>query len=141
MEHNKLYKVTRKILDELIKALDSRTVDTMDYKLDKAIEKAKAQLEVLDEMADDSLTMDLTGPGTRTIPTPNQGPNTITVPMPGQPQPIPAKPYTIPSEPYIGDSAPWIKPTICEFTEAKDQNTWPPKQEITSHLEPLQTGR
>ena len=134
MEHSKLYKVTRKILDELIKALDSRTVDTMDYKLDKAIEKAKAQLEVLDEMADDSLTMDLTGPGTRTIPTPNQGPNTITVPMPGHSQPIP-------SEPYIGDSAPWIRPTICEFTEVKDQNAWPPKQEITSHIEPLQTGR
>lgn len=134
MEHNKLYKVTRKILDELIKALDSRTVDTMDDKLDKAIEKAKAQLEVLDEMADDSLTMDLTGPGPRTIPTPNQGPNTITAPMPGHSQPIP-------SEPYIGDSAPWIKPTICEFTGEKDQNAWPPKQEITSHLEPLQTGR
>ena len=134
MEHCKLYKVTRKILDELITALDSRTVDTMDYKLDKAIEKAKAQLEVLDEMADDSLTMDLTGPGTRTIPTPNQGPNTITVPMPGHSQPIPY-------EPYIGDSAPWITPTICEFTEAKDQNAWPPKQEITSHIEPLQTGR
>ena len=56
MEHNKLYKVTRKILDELIKALESRTSDTMDYNLDKAIEKAKAQLEVLDEMADDSLS-------------------------------------------------------------------------------------
>ena len=134
MEHNKLYKVTRKILDELIKALESRTSDTMDYNLDKAIEKAKAQLEVLDEMADDSLTMDLTAPGPKTRPTPYQGPNTITVPMPAKPQPIP-------SEPYIGDSAPWIKPTICEFTEAKDQNVWPPKQEITSHLEPLQTGR
>ncbi len=134
MEHNKLYKVTWKILDELIKALDSRTVDTMDYKLDKAIEKAKAQLEVLDEMADDSLTMDLTAPGPRTIPTPNQGPNTITVPMPGQSQPIP-------SEPYIGDSSPWIRSTSRVFTEAKDQNAWPPKQEITSHIEPLQTGR
>lgn len=134
MEHNKLYQVTRKILDELIKALDSRTADTMDYKLDKAIEKAKAQLEVLDEMADDSLTMDLTAPGPRTIPTPNQGPNTITVPMPGQSQPIP-------SEPYIGDSSPWIRPTSRMFTEAKDQNAWPPTQEITSHIEPLQTGR
>lgn len=134
MEHNKLYKVTRKILDELIKALDSRTVDTMDYKLDKAIEKAKAQLEVLDEMADDSLTMDLTAPGPRTIPTPQQGPNTITVPMPGQSQPIP-------SEPYIGDSAPWLRTTFCKVTEANDQNAWPPKQEITSHIEPLQTGR
>jgi hypothetical protein len=133
MEHNKRYKVTRRILDEIIKASDSRTVDTMDHKLAKAIEKAKLQLEVLDELADDSLTMDLTAPGPKTILTPNQGPNTITVPMPGQPQPIPC-------EPYIGDSSPWIKTTRM-FTEAKDQNVWPPKQEISSHLEPLQTGR
>lgn len=132
MEHDKLYKVTRKILDEIIKASDSRIVDTMDYKLAKAIEKAKAQLEVLDELADSSLAMDLTAPGPRTMPTPHQGPNTITVPMPGQPQPIPC-------EQYIGGSAPWIKR---EFAEAKDQNNaWPPKQEITSHLETLQTGR
>jgi hypothetical protein len=134
MEHNKRYKVTRRILDEIIKASDSRTVDTMDHKLAKAIEKAKVQLEVLDELTDDSLTMDLTAPGPKTIPTPHQGPNTITVPMPGQPQPIPC-------EPYIGSSSPWIKPTICEFTEAKDQNVWPPRQEIAPHLEPLQTGR
>ena len=134
MENNKLYKVTRKILDEIIKASDSRIMDTKDT-LAKAIEKAKAQLEVLDELADSSLPMDLTAPGPRTIPTPYQGPNTITVPMPGQPQPIPCKPY-------IGDSAPWIKPTICEFTEAKDQNNvWPPQSEITSRIEPLQTGR
>ena len=131
MENNKLYKVTRKILDEIIKASDSQK---MDCKLAKAIEKAKAQLEVLDELADSSLTMDLTAPGPRTIPTPHQGPNTITVPMPGQSQPIPCNPY-------IGDSAPWIKPTICEFTEAKDQNVWPPQSEITSRIEPLQTGR
>ena len=129
MENNKLYKVTRKILDEIIKASDSRIMDTKDT-LAKAIEKAKAQLEVLDELADSILPMDLTAPGPRTIPTPHQGPNTITVPMPGHPQPIPC-------EPYIGDSAPWIKPTICEFTEAKGQNNvWPPKSEITSHLEP-----
>ena len=134
MEHNKLYKVTRKILDEIIKASDSRTVDTMDRKLDKAIEKAKAQLEVLDELADSSLTMDLTAPGLKTIPTPHQGPNSITVPMPGQPQPIPC-------EPYIGDTTPWIRNTSCVFTEVKDQDAWPPKQEIASHIEPLQTGR
>ena len=77
MEHNKRYKVTRRILDEIIKASDSRTVDTMDHKLAKAIEKAKVQLEVLDELADDSLTMDLTAPGPKTRPTPYQGPNTI----------------------------------------------------------------
>lgn len=133
MEHNKLYKVTRKILDEIIKASDSRIMEPKD-KLAKAIEKAKAQLEVLDELADNSLTMDLTAPGPKAIPTPIQGPNSITVPMPGQPQPIPC-------EPYIGDPSPWIKSTICEFTEVKDQNAWPPEQEITSHLEPLQTGR
>lgn len=132
MEHNKRYKVTRRILDEIIKASDSRTVDTMDHKLAKAIEKAKVQLEVLDELADDSLTMDLTAPGPKTIPTPHQGPTTIIDPWKHQP---------IPSEPYVGDPSPWIKPTICEFTEAKDQTAWPPKQEITSHIEPLQTGR
>lgn len=119
MENNKLYKVTRKILDEIIKASDSRIMDTKDT-LAKAIEKAKAQLEVLDELADSSLPMDLTAPGPRTIPTPHQGPNTITVPMTGQPQPIPCKPY-------IDDSAPWIKTAIREFTEAKDQNVWPPE--------------
>ena len=134
MENNKLYKVTRKILDEIIKASDSRIMDTKDT-LAKAIEKAKAQLEVLDELADSSLSMDLTAPGPRTIPTPHQGPNTITVPMPGQPQPIPC-------EPYIGNSSSWIKPGICTFTEAKDQNNvWPPQSEITSRIEPLQTGR
>lgn len=131
MENNKLYKVTRKILDEIIKASDSQK---MDCKLAKAIEKAKAQLEVLDELADSSLPMDLTAPGPRTIPTPHQGPNTITVPMTGQPQPIPCKPY-------IDDSAQWIKQSVREFTEAKDQNVWPPQSEIASHIEPLQTGR
>jgi hypothetical protein len=133
MEHNKLYKVTRKILDDIIKASDSRTADTIDYKLAKAIEKAKAQLEVIDELADSSLTMDLTAPGPKTIPTPHQGPNTITGPMPGQPQP-----YT--GKPYVDDSAPWLKPTVT-FTEVKDQNVWPPESEITPRLEPLNTGR
>ena len=112
MEHEKLYKVTRKILDEIIKASDYRIMEPMD-KLAKAIEKARAQLEVLDELADSSLTMDLTAPGPKTIPTPHQGPNTITVPMPGQPQPIPC-------ETYIGGQSPWIKPTICEFTRGSD---------------------
>lgn len=126
MEHEKLYKVTRKILDEIIKASDSRIMEPKDT-LAKAIEKARAQLEVIDELADSSLTMDLTAPGTSTIPTPHQGPNTITVHMPGHP-----------CEPYIGSG----KPPICEFTEVKDQNNvWPPEQTITSHLEPLQTGR
>ncbi len=134
MEHEKLYKVTRKILDEIIKASDSRIMEPMD-KLAKAIEKAKAQLEVIDELAGRSLAMDLTAPGPKTIPTPHQGPNTITVPMPGQPQPIPC-------EPYIGDPSSWIKPSTCVFTEVKDpNNVWPPEQTITSHLEPLQTGR
>lgn len=120
MDTDKLYKITRKILEDIIKASDSRIQDTMDYRLSKAIERAKTKLEVLDELTGGSPSSDLTAPGPRTIPTPPQGPNTITISTPGQPQPIPSKPYT-------GDSSPWIRPTICEFTEAKDQSAWPPE--------------
>ena len=129
MENNKLYKVTRKILDEIIKASDSRIMDTKDT-LAKAIEKAKAQLEVLDELADSSLPMDLTAPGPRTIPTPHQGPNTITVPMAELPGLRPCDPYSghsVPRNPAsTGDTVP-VPAVITAVTTDRDANVWPPE--------------
>lgn len=127
MENSKLYKVTRKILDEIIKASDSQK---MDCRLARAIEKAKAQLEVLDELADSSLSMDLTAPGPRTIPTPHQGPNTITVPMAELPGLRPCDPYaghSVPRNPAsTGDTVP-VPAVITAVTTVRDANVWPPE--------------
>ena len=146
MEHNKLYKITRNILEEIIKASDSRKVDTMDHKLAKAIEKAKAQLEVLDALADSSLTMDLTAPGPTTVPTPHQGPNTITVPMGEHPRSLMGDPYVGHRRP--GDSsAMWdTVPTIpAVITACNTGDAWPPESHEPASkkgngIDPFETG-
>ena len=128
MDTNKLYTITRNILEEIIKASDERIQDTMDYKLAKTIEKAKTKLELLKELEDGCPAMGLTGPGSTTVPTPHQGPNTITVPMGEHPRSLTGEPYVGHRRP--GDSsAIWgTVPTIPAVrTACNTSDAWPPE--------------